>query len=181
MLGPISNDESTSGDMKKLMVEQVIFSTNERQVERRIKKVEGEFPIHHSAGVPCHAFWKFTTLDPSKVLSKGPFARFFRGSPVIIIIHTVCRHPLISESDFVTGCPFPIKHPIPTSNPCKFSSYILSKSTWYKSGRLEIGKFRKHWNSNFTLTRLPLQTVRDWNSHERTCIGKLGMIRTFET
>ena len=56
MLGPISNDESTSGDMKKLMVEQVMFSTNERQVERRIKKVEGEFPIHHSAGVPCHAF-----------------------------------------------------------------------------------------------------------------------------
>ena len=56
MLGPISNDESTGGNMKKLLVEQVIFSTNERKDERKIKKVEGEFPIHHSAGVSCHAF-----------------------------------------------------------------------------------------------------------------------------
>ena len=97
MVAPISNDESTSGNMKKLMVKWVIFWTNERLDERRIKKVEGEFPIHHCAGVSCHAFWKFTTLDPSKVLSKGPFARFFRGSPVIIIIHTVRRQPLIFD------------------------------------------------------------------------------------
>ena len=56
MVCPISNDESTSGDMKKRMVKLVIFSTNERHDESRIKKVEGEFPIFHCAGGFCHAF-----------------------------------------------------------------------------------------------------------------------------
>ena len=126
MLGPISNDESTSGDMKKLMVEQVKFSPMSGKMKEKSKRLKGRFrfTILQVFLVTLFENSPLWTLQKyfQKVHSPDSFAEVRFLSLLTLFVVTHCSPKVIFS------CYALFLSTIPTSNPCKnFFVYIEQK------------------------------------------------------